>query len=84
MSGTHFSPARLNCSWNEDTLPSLGGDLHLRTAAHQCFRPVILGKGTADQDLTVKDDYYALVEVVPGKDLMQKPDAFGRSVNSYT
>ena len=30
------------------------------------------------------DDYYEIVEVVPGADLMQAPDAFGCKLGDYT
>jgi hypothetical protein len=31
-----------------------------------------------------KEDYYDVVETVPGGPLMQKPDAFGCNLGSYT
>jgi hypothetical protein len=31
-----------------------------------------------------KEDYYDVVEIVPGAELMQKPDAFGCQLGDYT
>ena len=48
------------------------------------MRPVIIVKGKAPKDMKNKEDYYDIVEIVPGEGLMQKPDAFGCSLGDYT
>jgi hypothetical protein len=37
-----------------------------------------------DKDMKGKEDYYDIVEIVPGAGLMQKPDAFGCKLGDYT
>ena len=64
--------------------PSLVGDVHYRPEDHQCVRPVIIVKGKMQKDMKSKEDYYDVVEIVPGAGLMQKPDAFGCKLGDYT
>ena len=51
---------------------------------HQLVRPVVIVKGKAPKDMKNKEDYWEVVEVVPGEPLMQKPDAFGCKLGDYT
>jgi hypothetical protein len=37
-----------------------------------------------EKDMKNKEDYYDVVEIVPGEGLMQKPDAFGCNLGGYT
>lgn len=53
------------------------GEVYFRGADHQLVRPVIIERGKKPADMKNKDDYYEILEVVPGAPLMQKPDAFG-------
>ena len=36
------------------------------------------------KDIKNKEDFYDIVEIVPGKGLMQKPDEFGCKLGEYT
>jgi hypothetical protein len=45
---------------------------------------VIIVKGKMQKDMKNKEDYYDVIEIVPGAGLMQKPDAFGCKLGSYT
>jgi ABC-type branched-subunit amino acid transport system substrate-binding protein len=67
-----------------ETIPSLVGDVHYRPEDHQCVRPVIIVKGKTQKDMKNKEDWYDVVEIVPGEGLMQKPDAFGCHLGDYT
>jgi ABC-type branched-subunit amino acid transport system substrate-binding protein len=67
-----------------ETIPSLVGDVHYRPEDHQCIRPVIIVKGKQQKDMKNKEDWYDVVEIVPGEGLMQKPDAFGCHLGDYT
>jgi len=58
--------------------------VYFRKEDHQLVRPVFIVRGKAPGDMKNKEDYYDLVETVPGAPLMQKPDAFGCSLGSYT
>ncbi len=51
---------------------------------HQLVRPVIIERGKKPADMKNPDDFYEIVEVVPGEGLMQAPDAFGCKMGGYT
>jgi branched-chain amino acid transport system substrate-binding protein len=53
------------------------GEVWFRPEDHQLVRPVIIVRGKKSSAMKSPDDYYDIVEVVPGGPLMQKPDAFG-------
>ena len=40
--------------------------MHYRKEDHQCVRPVIIVKGKKQKDMKNKEDYYDVVEIVPG------------------
>ena len=82
--GTFYPPDVIKTYEKEETIPSFVGDVHYRKEDHQCVRPVIIVKGKMDKDMKGKEDYYDIVEIVPGAGLMQKPDAFGCNLGDYT
>jgi len=82
--GTFYPPAVIKAYEKGETIPSLVGDVHYRPEDHQCVRPVIIVRGKAPKDMKNKEDFWELVEVVPGAPLMQKPDAFGCKLGDYT
>ena len=65
-------------------IQSTVGEVYYRKEDHQCVRPVIIVKGKMEKDMKNKEDYYDVVEIVPGEGLMQKPDAFGCNLGDYT
>jgi ABC-type branched-subunit amino acid transport system substrate-binding protein len=82
--GTFYPPAVIKTYEKGETIPSLVGDVHYRPEDHQCVRPVIIVKGKMQKDMKNKEDFYDIVEIVPGAGLMQKPDAFGCKLGDYT
>jgi branched-chain amino acid transport system substrate-binding protein len=82
--GSFYPPDVIKVYEKEETIPSLVGDVYYRKEDHQCVRPVIIVKGKLEKDMKGKEDYYDIVEVIPGKELMQKPDAFGCNLGDYT
>lgn len=82
--GTFYPPAVIKAYEKGETIPSLVGDVRYRPEDHQCVRPVIIVKGKAPKDMKNKEDFWEVVEVVPGEGLMQKPDAFGCNLGEYT
>src|SRR6476660_2776828 len=82
--GSFYPPDIIKIYEKEETIPSLVGDVHYRKEDHQCVRPVIIVKGKQQKDMKGKEDYYDIVDIIPGKDLMQKPDAFGCKLGDYT
>jgi ABC-type branched-subunit amino acid transport system substrate-binding protein len=67
-----------------ETIPSLLGDVHYRPQDHQCVRPVVIVRGKSPKDMKNKEDFWEVLEVLPGEPLMQKPDAFGCNLGDYT
>jgi len=84
QAGTFYPPAVIKTYEKGETIPSLVGDVHYRPEDHQCIRPVIIVKGKMQKDMKNKEDYYDVIEIVPGAGLMQKPDAFGCKLGDYT
>jgi len=82
--GSFYPPDIIKAYEKGETLPSTVGDVHYRTEDHQCVRPVIIVKGKMQKDMKGKEDYYDVVEIVPGESLMQKPEAFGCNLGGYT
>ena len=80
-----FYPPDIIKTWEKgETIPSLVGDVHYRPEDHQCVRPVIIVKGKKPADMKNKEDFYDIVDIIPGEGLMQKPDAFGCKLGDYT
>jgi len=80
-----FYPPDVIKTWEKgETIPSLLGDVHYRAEDHQCVRPVIIVKGKDPKAMKNKEDYYEIVEIVPGEGIIQKPDAFGCKLGDYT
>ena len=65
-------------------IQSTVGEVYFRTEDHQLVRPVIIVRGKKPADMHNKEDFYEVVEIVPGAGLMQKPEAFGCNLGSYT
>jgi ABC-type branched-subunit amino acid transport system substrate-binding protein len=82
--GTFYPPEVIKTYEKGETFPSFVGDVHFRGEDHQLVRPVVIVRGKAPKDMKNKEDYWEVTEVVPGEPLMQKPDAFGCNLGSYT
>jgi ABC-type branched-subunit amino acid transport system substrate-binding protein len=82
--GSFYPPDIIKTYEKGETIPSLVGDVHYRKEDHQCVRPVIIVRGKLQKDMKNKEDYYDVIEIVPGAGLMQKPDAFGCNLGDYT
>jgi branched-chain amino acid transport system substrate-binding protein len=82
--GTFYPPDVIKSYESPRKLNSVVGEVQWRSADHQLIRPVVIVKGKAPKDMKNKEDFWEVVEVVPGAGLMQKPDAFGCNLGSYT
>ena len=82
--GTFYPPDVIKSYESPRKLNSMVGEVQWRAADHQLVRPVVIVKGKAPKDMKNKEDYWEVVEVVPGAGLMQKPDAFGCNLGAYT
>jgi ABC-type branched-subunit amino acid transport system substrate-binding protein len=82
--GTFYPPAVIKTYELGQKMQSTVGEVYFRPQDHQLVRPVIIVRGKKAADMKGKEDYYEVVEVLPGEPLMQKPDAFGCKLGDYT
>ncbi|HZY48680.1 MAG TPA: substrate-binding protein [Devosia sp.] len=82
--GTFYPPDVIKQYEKGETIASLLGDVHYRPQDHQCVRPVVIVRGKKPGDMKNDEDFWEVLEVVPGEPLMQAPDAFGCNLGSYT
>src|SRR5690606_34936023 len=82
--GSVYPPDIIKTWEKGETIPSLRGDVHYRPEDHQCVRSVTIVKGKAKADMKNDEDWYDIVETVPGEGLMHKPDEFGCQLGDYT
>jgi branched-chain amino acid transport system substrate-binding protein len=82
--GTFYPPDVIKSYESPRKLNSMVGEVSWRSEDHQMIRPVFIVKGKAPKDMKNKEDFWEVVETVPGAGLMQKPDAFGCNLGSYT
>ena len=82
--GTFYPPDVIKSYEAGRKIQSTVGEVYFRAEDHQLVRPVVIVKGKAPKEMKNKEDFYEVVEIVPGAPLMQKPDAFGCSLGSYT
>ncbi|MGO9702580.1 MAG: substrate-binding protein [Xanthobacteraceae bacterium] len=81
--GTFYPPSVIKQYEKGETFPSMVGDVHFRPEDHQLVRPVVIVRGKKPSDMKNSEDYWEVLEVVPGAPLMQKPDAFGCNLGDY-
>jgi len=82
--GTFYPPDVIKSFEAGRKINSIVGEVYWRAADHQLVRPVIIVKGKKPSEMRNKEDFWEVMEVVPGEPLMQKPDAFGCNLGSYT
>ncbi len=82
--GTFYPPAVIKALEAGHHNDSVVGDVYFRAADHQLVRPVIIVRGKAPKDMKNPEDFWEVLEVVPGAGLMQAPDAFGCKLGDYT
>src|SRR5580700_5774159 len=81
--GSFYPPDVIKSYEAGRTLQSTVGEVHFRAADHQLVRPVIIVRGKKPSDMKNPEDYWEVLEVVPGEGVMQKPDAFGCNLGDY-
>src|SRR5690242_5485904 len=82
--GTFYPPEVIKVLESGAKLQSTVGEVHFRPEDHQLVRPVIIVRGKKPADMKNKEDFWEVLEVLPGEPLMQKPDAFGCKLGDYT
>lgn len=81
---TFYPPDVIKAYEAKQHIQSTVGDVWFRPEDHQLVRPVVIVRGKKKSDMKNADDYYEIIEVVPGEPLMQKPDAFGCQLGAYS
>ncbi len=82
--GSFYPPDVIKQYEKGETFDSTVGQVHFRAEDHQLVRPVIIVRGKAPKAMKNKEDYWEVLEVLPGAPLMQQPDAFGCKLGDYT
>jgi ABC-type branched-subunit amino acid transport system substrate-binding protein len=82
--GSFYPPDVIKQYEKGETFPSVVGDVHFRPEDHQLVRPVVIVRGKKPGDMQNDQDFWEVLEVLPGEPLMQKPDAFGCQLGDYT
>ena len=82
--GSFYPPDVIKTFEKGETIPSLLGPVHYRPEDHQCVRPVVIVKGKLAKDMKSKDDYWEVIEIVPGEKVIQTTTAFGCKPGDYT
>jgi ABC-type branched-subunit amino acid transport system substrate-binding protein len=67
-----------------ETIPSFVGDVKFRAEDHQLIRPVVIVQGKKTADMKNPQDYWNIVDVVPGDGLMKSPTANMCMLGTYT
>lgn len=81
--GTFYPPDVIQTYEKGEHFNSLVGEVWFRPEDHQLVRPVVIQRGKKPSDMKNPDDYWEIIEVVPGQGLMQSPDAFGCHLGPY-
>jgi branched-chain amino acid transport system substrate-binding protein len=71
--GSFYPPDVIKQYEKGETFPSMVGDVHFRAEDHQLVRPVIIVRGKKPGDMKSDQDFWEIVEIVPGDQLMAKP-----------
>jgi branched-chain amino acid transport system substrate-binding protein len=82
--GTFYPPDVIKSYESPRKLNSMVGEVSWRAQDHQLIRPVVIVRGKAPSAMRNKEDFWEVVEVVPGAGLMGQPAASGCNLGSYT
>ena len=82
--GTFYPPDVIKSFEAGRKLQSTVGEVYFRKEDHQLVRPVVIVQGKKPGEMKNKEDYWNVIEIIPGEPLMQKPDAFGCNLGDYT
>jgi len=81
--GTFYPPDVIKSFEAGRKVQSTVGEVYFRKEDHQLVRPVVVVRGKKPAEMKNKEDFYDVVEILPGLPLMQKPDAFGCNLGDY-
>jgi ABC-type branched-subunit amino acid transport system substrate-binding protein len=81
---TFYPPEVIKAYEAGQKVQSTVGEVYFRGADHQLVRPVIMLRGKKKSDMKGPDDFWDVLDVIPGEPLMQAPDAFGCKLGPTT
>ena len=81
---TFYPPDVIKAYEAGPTLQSTVGEVSFRASDHQLVRPVVIIRGKKKADMKSDDDYFDVLDIVAGKDVMPKPDLLGCKLGGYT
>jgi branched-chain amino acid transport system substrate-binding protein len=84
QAGSFYPPDVIKSYETPRKLNSFVGEVSWRPEDHQLVRPVVIVRGKKKSEMRNKEDFWEVVEVVPGAGLMQKPGAFGCNLGAAT
>jgi len=82
--GTFYPPDVIKSYEAGRKIQSTVGEVYFRKEDHQLVRPVVIVQGKKPSEMKNKEDFWNVLEIVPGAPLMQAPDAFGCKLGDYT
>ncbi len=82
--GSFYPPAVIKSYEAGNKTDSTVGEVYFRAADHQLVRPVIIVRGKKPADMKNPEDFWEVIDIIPGEGLMQAPDAFGCKLGEYT
>ena len=65
--GTFYPPTVIKEYEKGEKFDSTVGEVYFRAADHQLVRPVVIVKGKAPKDMKNTEDYWEVIEIVPGE-----------------
>jgi len=68
----------------EKELDTMLGKVHMRAGDHQLVHDIPIIRGKKPGDMRSDDDYFDIVNMTPGDDVMPPLDKFGCKLGSYT
>jgi ABC-type branched-subunit amino acid transport system substrate-binding protein len=71
--GSFYPPDVIKQYEKGETFPSMVGDVHFRAEDHQLIRPVVIVRGKKPGDMKNDQDFWEVLEILPGDQLMAKP-----------
>jgi branched-chain amino acid transport system substrate-binding protein len=80
--GSFYPPDVIKAYESGNKNDSTVGEVSFRAADHQLIRPVVIVRGKVPKEMKNPEDYWEVLDIVPGGPLMQAPDAFGCHLGS--
>jgi len=82
--GTFNPPDVIKQYEKGETFPSMVGDVKFRAEDHQLIRPVVIVRGKKPADMKNDQDYWDVIDIVPGDTVMKSPTANMCMLGDYT